>query len=318
LSNIGETDTATAALRFVARAVGDSLGMPTSAQQFVNSHQDILRVPLQSPPRSVAGDRLVWWDRWPYSYRLSSSYPHGTIQYRAGRGGGDFVPLDSLKNFTTETVTEKWSCDIRDIDGITASRSHLHNFTTLDELAEKDFPTYLSPLTVEQVDDLLGKNSFYSEVRNITNEETSSARFHRCMWDNGRIYLMNHTDMHPLIAARYIAGRLGQRITLHGTLHTCRINVEAAQSLIDAFDIYTMQSPQPFVDFLEMMRVFDAPFGFYGVPYGLGVDVEKANLILLPRDNKRSMRVSSVLRDAGVFNAGLFIMTTALQQPSER
>ncbi len=82
--------------------------------------------------------------------------------------------------------------------------------------------------------------------------------------------------------------------------------------------------------------MFGAPFGIYGLPRGVLCDTgqgmtryrggsfgsssleESTNrdvrLIFLPRKDKLAMRVSEVLRKASLFDAGRFILETALRQ----
>lgn len=303
-------------LPFIARNLGDSLGVPTRLRQFVARRRDLC-VPLQAPPRSVAMGSVVRWDHW--NRESSSLYDRkGTFQYWGGKephSGASSVHREDLEHFTSETVDADWFCDIRDIVGLSASRSRLERFITLDEVAETDFPEMLHPVSEDKIRENLGMHSFYSESSGITDAQKRSGQFCRYMWDEGRLYLSNTVDMHPVIAARHIAGRLGKRITLYGTLRTHSINVDAARSLTDDFDIYTMPSPSAYVDFLDAMNLYGAPFGVYGLPRGVLADkAEGAKLILLPRENELAMGVSRVLRDAGLFDAGRFILEAARRQ----
>lgn len=325
------------ALPFIARNMGDSLGVPTRLRQFVSGHRGLC-VPLQTPPRSVAKRSVVQWDCW--NREVGSSHDRkGTYQYWSGKApyrGGSLLHREDLEHFTTETVDEGWSCDIGAIVGLSASRSKLEKFVTLDELAETEFPGMLHPVSEDKIRENLERYSYYSEFSGITDAQKRSGHFCRYMWDEGRVYLANSVDMHPLIAARYIARRLGKPITLYGALHTHSINVDAARSLTNDFNIYTMPGPSAYVAFLDAMDMFGAPFGVYGLPRGVLVDKGKGmtpfpgssvgfrtmdeseaqdvRLILLPRDDELAMRVSKVLREAGLFDAGRFMLETARRQ----
>lgn len=325
------------ALPFIARNLGDSLGVPTRLRQFVAGHRDLC-VPLQVPPRSVAKDNVVQWDYW--SREVGSLHDRkGTFQYWGGKApyrGASLVHREDLEHFTSETVDADWSCDIRAIVGLSASRSDLENFMTLDELAETHFPEMLHPVSEDKVRENLKRHSHYSEFSGITDAQKRSGQFCRYMWDDGRVYLANTVDMHPIIAARYIARRLQKPITLYGTLHTHSINVDAACSLTDDFDIYTMPGPSAYTAFSDAMHMFGAPFGVYGLPrrvlVGKGgkitrylgdssgfLNMQERNdqdvrLILLPREDELAMSVSKVFREAGLFDAGRFILETARRQ----
>ena len=322
---------------FLARNLGDSLGVPTRLRQFVAQHRDLC-VPLQAPPRSVASGGVVRWNHWD---RAAGS-PHekaGTFQYWSGKAphrGASQVYREDLERFATETLDADWSCDIRDVVGLSASRADLERFLTLDEMAETEFPEMLHPVSEDKIRENLGKLSFYSESAGLTDAQKRSGQFVRYMWDGGRVYLANSVDMHPIIAARHIAGRLGKRVTLYGTLSTHSINVDAARSLMDEFDVYTMPNSSAYMAFSDAMDMFGAPFGVYWLPEGVFFDkgegmtrylghsigfrtMEEAGgqdvrLILLPRGNELAVSVSKVLREAGLFDAGRFILEAARSQ----
>lgn len=324
-------------LPLIARHLGDSLGVPTRLRQFASGHRDLC-VPLQAPPRSVAKCSVVQWDYW--SKKFESFHDRkGTFQYWSGKApyrGSSLVHREDLEHFTSETVDADWSCNIGAIVGLSASRSDLEKFTTLDELAETDFPEMLHPVSEDKIRENLKRYSYYSEFSGITDAQKRSGQFCRYMWDEGRVYLANSVDMHPIIAARYIARRLQIPITLYGRLHTHSINVDAARSLTDDFDIYTMPGPSAYVAFSDAMDMFGAPFGVYGLPRGVLVskgegmtrylggssgflnreerDGQDVRLILLPREDELAMSVSKVFREAGLFDARRFILDTARRQ----
>lgn len=316
---------ALSAIRFLARNLGDSFGVPARLRQFVADHHDLC-VPLRAPPESVAAGDVVRWQWWD---KRELQYWRGPAPYY----GATTVDRDDLNHFVIETVDDNWSCEIRDVVGLSASRANLSKFHTLDELAETVFPGMLHPASERKIRELLKKYNYYNEVSGITDPQKRSGRFWRYMWDGGRVHLANSVDMHPLVAARYIAGRIGVPVRLYGKLHTFRINLSAALSLTADFDIYTMPGPSAYVDFGEAMRMFGAPYGVYSLPCGVLFDAgrgmtryrgsgavydsledhryQSVDLILLPRADKLAMRVSSVLRQAGLFDAGRFILETA-------
>lgn len=125
-------------------------------------------------------------------------------------------------------------CDITDVHGFSASKSDLRDFGHTDEMVEANSRAMIDQITPAK----LAENIAHREIRIIHNPDTSD-HFTRYLWD-GRLWLMNDGGSHHMAAAKYIAARLRQPVTLTGKLYTYSLNAVAIASLRREFEMFVI------------------------------------------------------------------------------
>ncbi len=108
--------------------------------------------------------------------------------------------------------------DIRDIEGLSSSKSKLEKYPTLDDFAVRGTTEFLDDISEENLNKMLD----YSEMRIINNPNTSD-HFIQHQWD-GRIFLVNSGGSHHFAAARYIAKKLKKEVAITGRLERYTFN----------------------------------------------------------------------------------------------
>lgn len=289
--------------RYFLDVISESLGKPTRLQRFVAQNSQ-LEIDLTEPAQVVSGEHVVAWHNWP----PISGFDSGCVQYftfsNYSHGGGVIYRQD-LEHMVERNIIEQWRCDIQDVVGLTASKSSLSKFKTLDEMVMAKSPELIDSISREK----LYGNLAHDEVR-ILPQHGGSDCFARRMWDDGRIILVNSGGSHHFAAARYIARHLGCDVPLSGKLYTYAIRPDAVASLLTDFDLYAIPELEFYNGFLDALRTFRAPVGVYGLPWPYGVN---ACLVLLPKDQARSMRASEMLRRTGLRDFGQ-ILTSAMNR----
>lgn len=186
-------------------------------------------VPINSMPDSIGLSSVIrWHELGQASYRGSIRRPLGELFGWAPdsiRGYGsltiEWPEFEFLEHCTT---VPRWTCDISDIHGFSASKSKLENFTSTDAMVEENSPSMISEFTLAK----LQENLAHREIRII--HSPGSDYFCRYAWD-GRVFLVNDGGSHHLAAAKYIASRLGESVPLSGKLEVRSLN---ASVIVDA------------------------------------------------------------------------------------
>jgi hypothetical protein len=216
-------------------------------------------------------------------------------KYTSGRYCSFELYRPELADFGCCETTEQWTCDIQNVVGVSASKSELDKFASLDDMVEKNSPEMINEISEAK----LCKNLAHSEIRIFHNSDTSD-HFARYQWD-GRVFLMNSGGSHHFAAARYIASRIAQQVPLKGKLRTYSINDAAVGILCRDFDVYAISDEEEISNrFHDAMESFKATYLLHDMlrPHN------KAKVILLPKNDARSVRVSKALREAGVTDLG--------------
>lgn len=276
----------------------EDLGRPMRLQRLIDENPN-MRVQLTEPELVVDAHKVVQWqdwggqptDRWPRRKR-------GTMmgwRQSAGRYSSFEAHRPEFESFGRCEVSDQWSCDIQDVTGLSSSKSNLEKFTSLDSMVETNSREMIDEIT----EDKLHKNLAHGEIR-ILHRESTSDHFARYRWD-GRTLLMNSGGSHHFAAARYIASRINRRVPLHGRLHTYSISPLALGALLRDFDMYAISDDATISNgFHHAMKMFRATYLWRHLPR----PYEHARAILLPKNERRSMRVSRALREAGMFDIG--------------
>lgn len=298
-------------LKLIYDGFREDLGTPVKVLRLLDEHPGIC-VNIQEPLRTISAGSVVAWHDWgkPSPFR-SVRHTAGWLMgwKRSGAHYGSFeLHCPELADFGRCDITEKWACDIRDVSGLSSSKSELTQFASMDDMVAKNSP--------EMIDDIseakLRQNLAHREIR-ILHNENNSDHFAQYLWD-GRVFLMNSGGSHHFAAARYIASHIGQRVPLKGKLHTYSINATAIEALRSDFDIYAISGEAEITNgFRDAMESFKATYLWRYMPR----PYDNMRAILLPKDEPRSMRVSRALRESGVADLGQHLTTLCARQPEQ-
>lgn len=282
----------------VLNYIQHKLGEPAELRALLKKHPDFAVV-LEQPQQSIAASSVIKWHEW--GSEPFTTYPHrgaGMITgwcYNEGRYSGYRVKRKEFIEFGSCERIETWQCDIQDVAGLSASKSPLQDFDSLDRMVEARSREMIEPVTREK----LSENLAWGEIR-ILNRKNSSDYFARYSWDS-RVFLMNDGGSHHFSAARYISSRLNVPVPLSGQLRIYSINENAVISLKRDFEMFVVGWTDAInMAFLEAMKSFCAAYLWQYLPPPY--QAKEQRVILLPKSDARSMKVASVLHQAGFFD----------------
>lgn len=302
-----------ALLKTIIDGIREDFGQPVSLIRLLQEHPDI-RVPLDDPkPPCIAADSIVPWHELGasfhhhYSHHLSRSKP-GTLMGWHRRDkysyGSFLLHRPEYAVIGQRQTDDNWVCDITDVHGFAASKSELRDFASTDQMVEANSRDMIDAITHEK----LAKNLDHREIRII--HSPGSDFFCRYSWD-GRLFLMNSGGSHHFAAAKYIAARLPESVTLRGKLYTYSLNAVAIASLRRDYEMFVISDATPIsLGFHHAMEAFRATWLWHPMPRAFG----DAKAILLPKNERRSMQVAALLRQAGVADLGAHLAHLAATQ----
>ncbi len=296
-------------LKQLFNSIQEDFGRPASLYDFLAAHPDLSLPTLDNSVRNVASESVVKWHEFGESRQSCPPCRNRTemLGWRYARGSYSSFVLsrEEFADIGSCTVTEQWECDIQDVTGLAASKSVLEDFDDLDRMVETNSLRMIEPVTEEK----LRENLAWDEIR-ILNRKDPSDFFARYLWD-GRVFLINSGGSHHFAAARYIAARIGTPVPLRGTLRTYAINPLPVVSLRSDFEMFVMvDTTDATLGFFEAMQGFRATFLWQYLPS----PIEGYRVIMLPRSETRSMKVASILREAGFFDLGQYLMRLVSSQ----
>lgn len=265
-------------------------GYPENVKRLLKTHPEILSFE-PTLARDIDHDSVVRWDQFAQdvvSMATGDIGPYGRSQW---------AERANLPKLSCQVVIEKWCCDIADVTALSSGKTRLANYTSLDELAEHKCTDLIEQISQEN----LAKNLAHREILIIHEAERTSAHFQRYDWDD-RLFLINGNGAHHFAAARYIALRLPQSVSLQGKFFDERINIAAVQALCTEFEIFALQGlPLLLNGFADAMSQFGASWLMSRMPAPYSHD---SQAVFLPKQKTRSKAVARVLRRAGAFDVG--------------
>lgn len=289
----------------IADSFRESFGQPATLLRLLQTNPEI-RVELPTQPQNIAAASIVHWHDLPM--QLPMSWPRrNPVELSGWRANGNYY--DSF-TVTRQEYTELGSrdeveveLDICEVDGLYASKSDLTTFQTLDQLVETNSREMIDELSETK----LAKNLAHREIRILHGKGDYFARY---LWD-GRTFLMNSGGSHHFAAARYLARRLNQRVPLRGRLHVYSLNSAPVAALCREFEMFVISNKASISNaFHDAMRSFQSTWLWHPMPQ----PYEHTRAILLPRSEKRSMRVAKALRQAGVLDFGAYLTDLVANQ----
>lgn len=286
------------ALRFTL----DRLGRPASFSHMLEREHS-LRYELVDQPRSIAASEVVRWQDWGKpSHTNGMSRAAGELfgwkaegsEYRSYRHC-----IQALANIGSTETLEHWKCEIQDVAGLSASKSELRDFSSLDEMAESRARYLLDDITLENLKTSLD----WQEIR-IFHRESTCDHLAIHQWD-GRLFLMNSGGSHHFAAGRYLAVRLGVEVPLHATLRIHRLSRTAVMELLEEYEVFALaDEPEAYMMFMDAMRGFRAGFLWCALPR----PYEHGRAVLLPRKDTRSMQIATLLHQTGHADLGAHLL----------
>lgn len=273
-----------------------------SLQNFFEQNKKFIIKQLNENTKNVALSSVTRWHDWQDIDSYYSHCSYGVAKgwvYKNRRYQFRELRLDEFKFFGICETIENWECEIQDITGLSASKSELRNFSSLDEMVETNSKEMIFPINHEKLE----QNLNWREVRIFHKNSSDSLVTHA--WDK-RIFLANSGGSHHFASARYQAKRLNKKIPIKGKLKSYRINENSVDSLIKQFEMFVIPNHHDFThNFHELMEFFKVDYFIRYLP-----EPYKHNycVLLLPRGNKYSMKTAEILKKNKLFNFGLFLI----------
>jgi hypothetical protein len=301
-----------ALLKTIVDGIREDFGHPVKLIRLLQEHPDI-RVSLDDPKPCISAESIVRWDELgaPFHHHYGhylSRWKRGSLmgwKQRDKYSYGSFIlQRPEYAQIGQRQIDVNWMCDITDVHGFAASKSELGDFTSTDEMVEANSRDMIDEITHEK----LAKNLAHYEIRII--HSPGSDFFHRSSWD-GRLFLINAGGSHHFAAAKYIASRLPELVPLRGKLYTHSLNALAIASLRRDFEMFVISDTTSIsLGFHDAMEAFRATWLWHPMPRPFS----ETKAILLPKNERRSMQVATLLRQSGVTDLGAHLAHLAAIQ----
>lgn len=284
-----------------------SRGRPARLEDAIKSGR-LAPFPLTPPADTFWTRSVVYWEDWMESSSPSFNFRPYTLDYRKPgcdrRLEGYQLALPEVEHLIREVVISDYSCDITDIQGISASKSGEYDIRDIDEFPILRCPDWAEPVTEEHLE----KNMRHGELR------LDRMRFAEYPWTERRFYWLNDGGSHHFGAARYQASRLNIAVPLTGKLHRYSVNLQMIAALRSKWHLFVIPEKEVFGSFFDAMNTFECPFGNSELPRNIH-DVNKTgvalSLIWLARDNAKANAVAGMLSDWQFSNFGNQLDTLA-------
>ena len=128
-------------------------------------------------------------------------------------------------------------------------------------------------------------------------------------WHDRGYHLLNQGGAHHFAAARYLAGFYAPRFCINAPLARYSINHEAAQDILNAYDMFCEPEDQ------AMLEAFTHRMAAAGVPHATCPAPPPWDgtyrLLLLPRDNRKAAGAAAVLREHDWFDVSALLKSQA-------
>ncbi|EOG4615041.1 DUF6685 family protein [Pseudomonas aeruginosa] len=280
------------------RMIQDDLGFPASVRAVVEGSPGLKAI-LREPARSIAASSVVRWHEWGSAVhgswpRLAAGEMLGW-RSQGGQYGSFHLTRDDLASLGTREIKDQWQCEIQDVVGLSASKSELRSFVSLDDMVATNSRPMIEPVSLEKLE----QNLAWSEIR-ILHRDDPSDHFACYRWD-GRLFLMNSGGSHHFAAARYIASRLSRAVPLQGQLRIYGLNSASVASLVRDFEIFVLRDEAScYMAFHDAMRAYGATYLERRLPR----PYDDCRAVFMPRDEARAARAAAVLRECGFYDVG--------------
>lgn len=281
-------------LQSLVTSVREDLGYPAKLVALLETYPQI-RVDLDDRRPNICAQSVTRWHELGKEFGEAHGYLRGWKIAGRYYWEGFSVLRPEYAQLGRCDVMDDWTCDISELHGFSASKSELRDFENTDQMVETNSREMISEISLRK----LNENLAHREIRII--HSPGIDYFTRYQWD-GRLWLMNDGGSHHAAAAKYIAARLGHRVPLTGKLYTYSLNASAISSLCNDYRMFVINDDDAeiHIAFSKAMRSFRAPWLWHSMPR----PYSHAKAILLPRNERRSMRVAEALDAAGIVDLG--------------
>lgn len=289
--------------------IAASFGYPRALERRLAT-DPVLVAPPPMPRRAMQlCVALTHWQRWSeYGYKPRPELGDRVHRWhRDGQGNyrGGLFEIPGLKQLTCRTEIETWAGDIRDIEGISASKSPIDECDTLDEFAER----YCRGL-IQEIDEARLMRC-WSHERRFVREDGGNLSFGQYAWD-GRTFWLNEGGSHNFAAARYLAAKLERKLAVKGRLYQYELVPEAVLNLLGQFYLLAMPAEVYEALYPELERVSVTHY-WAQCPQPM-----EGKAIFLPRAELRAQRVAELLIQAGVLDLGTQLLADLHLQQQAR
>jgi hypothetical protein len=297
--------------RAVSDRVREQFGVPVSLRRLLADNASKLQVALEIAPGAVAVGSVTRWHEWGEAWRdEGESFQAGELRgwktQRNFRYCAHRQVNPELLSLGTCVREPRWHCDIQDVAGLQAARAELLKFDSLDAFALAKARSLMSEATRTHLSSLLS----HRELRFLRRFRGGEHFFHP-LWD-GRVFLANQGGSAHFAAARHIAARIGQAVALGGELRRCSLEPLAVNGLRRDFELFAVSTRDAGAGAAlhDALRRLRAPY--LGKP--MPAPHADAQVLFLPRGDKRAMAVAAELRAAGLPDVGRHLSALVLRQ----
>lgn len=275
---------------------------PHSLEYLLKTRLNVVQYTLPILHNRIDLDSLYPWDQLSSQSQLSCRlvqrpYPNSSNPRVSS------ASVEGLSTLFQEHTNHAFSCDIKDVDGLSSSKSPLHDFASMEQFALACCAKEIGPGTPEQFSVAIA----HKGIRHIHNSGFKQLYcFYRHAWDE-RLFMPNEDGSHHFAAAQHLARKFGIDYELQAPLRTVRLNVSALNDLERRFHMYVISD-----DALGAMR--SAVTVGYGVEYYeqslplprlsefSGQNIVKPIAILIPISSKKADAVARLLQEHGITN----------------
>ncbi|BBU46949.1 hypothetical protein PPTS312_48640 [Pseudomonas putida] len=289
----------TLAAKFL-ETVKDDLGIPARLRKVIADTPGI-RMRVDDTAAVIASSSVVRWHEWPHG---QGSEKRGEVRGWRTSGGhyqSEHRHIPALARLGKTETSAGFNCDIGDVTGLSASKSELYRFFSMQQMAEQACQPFIRDVSQEG----LAQNLRWPEIGIVRGSSDFLLQY---SWDDG-LCLANSGGSHHFVAARHIAGQLQQPVALQGRLVRHGLDAEAAAQLNDQYAIYAIAKDAFFAEALDALRDFRATHYWADLPQ----PYDNGLAIFLPRDEARSRKVAEVFASEGFTNVGDVVVELASQ-----
>lgn len=268
------------------------LGRPVRLERVIASGL-LIPHPITPPPDTFWMHSVVRWEKWMRAPYYSRPY---TLDYRKPGYNRQLeshpLSVPEVEQLILEAIIPDFSCDIRDIRGISASKSMEHDIRDIDEFPMLRCCELAEPVTEEH----LRENMRHGELR------LDQMWFAEYPWAERRFYWINSGGSHHFGAARYQACRLNIPVPLTGKLYRYNMNIQMVSALRCKWHFFAIPANEVFGSFYYAMNAFGCPFGNSELPIHMhhtgenGIDLK---IIWLDRHHPKANAVATILSASG-------------------
>jgi len=240
--------------------------------------------------------------RWDGMFR----YLPNIVEWKCGYSGYHAYPLENhdLLNLVVEEYVKGWSCEIQEVTGLSASKSKLHAFESLDAMIKQNSQELIDPVTNEK----LQENLAWEKIPRLLqpNNEFDDIDFIKFDWSN-RLYLSNSGGSHHFAAARYLARKLGVKIKLYGILKKYKFNKEIIIRLDREYDIFIIPDIPASIFISEKLRDWQAEFIEGSIEIPCEINHISGRIILLKTNSYINSIISKTLENYNVLKLNQYL-----------